>query len=201
MILELSLLWAAVLPAPAAARLSIDIYYESLCPDSTRFISQQIPPVWNALQSEIEINFNPYGLAETTVAEDGSYEFECQHGERECYGNIVQACTVAHTPDAATRTTLIVCMMSASAPDQAGPDCFAQAGIDFEPIQTCIESGEGAALHAQYGETQNAQDPRPNNVPWINLDQAHLAEYWELEEFGFLQFICDTFPLTGCSEN
>jgi hypothetical protein len=23
-----------------------------------------------------------------------SYQFECQHGERECYGNIVQACAI-----------------------------------------------------------------------------------------------------------
>jgi hypothetical protein len=40
---------------------------------------------------------------------------------------------------------------------------------------------------------QNSENPQPNNVPWINLKQEHLAEYWELEEYGLLKFICDTF--------
>ena len=30
---------------------------------------------------------------------EGGYEFECQHGPAECYGNQVQACTIAHAPD------------------------------------------------------------------------------------------------------
>ena len=28
----------------------MDLYYESLCPDSTRFISQQVPDMWAALR-------------------------------------------------------------------------------------------------------------------------------------------------------
>ena len=30
---------------------------------------------------------------------EGGYEFECQHGPAECYGNQVQACAIAHAPD------------------------------------------------------------------------------------------------------
>merc|ERR1712123_309856 len=97
------------------------------------------------------------------------------------------------TPDQDTLVNLITCMMSSSAPDQAGPACFEQSGLDYQPIMDCIESGEGAQLHADYGEAQNSETPVPNNVPWINLGQEHLAEYWELEDYGFLQFICDTF--------
>merc|ERR1712212_1444690 len=127
-----------------------------------------------------------------------SHQFECQHGERECYGNIVQACTVHYTSDQDTLVNLITCMMSSSAPDQAGPDCFQQFGVDYQPVQECIESGEGAQLHAENGEEQSGETPTPNNVPWINLDQEHLAEYWELEEYGLLQFICDTFDNIPC---
>ena len=65
--------------------------------------------------------------------------------------------------------------------------------------QDCIESGEGSKLHAENGVAQNSEDPKPNNVPWINFDQQHLAEYWELEEYGFLQFICDTFDEVNCT--
>ena len=70
-----------------------------------------------------------------TTEVDGSYQFECQHGERECYGNIVQACTVHYTSDQDTLVNLITCMMSSSAPDQAGPDCFQQFGVDYQPVQ------------------------------------------------------------------
>ena len=47
-----------------SAQLSLDIYYESLCPDSTRFISQQLGPMYEALGSDVTVNFNPYGFAE-----------------------------------------------------------------------------------------------------------------------------------------
>merc|ERR1712123_126020 len=147
-----------------ADALQIDVIYESLCPDSTRFISQQIPTMYEAIGQYVEMKFRPYGFATTTEV-DGAYQFECQHGERECNGNM----------------------------DQAGPACFEQFGLDYQPIMDCIESGEGAQLHADYGEAQNSETPVPNNVPWINLGQEHLAEYWELEEYGLLQFICDTF--------
>merc|ERR1712236_139881 len=86
--------------------LVVDIFYESLCPDSTRFISQQIPPMYEAIGQHVEIRFRPYGFATTTEV-DGSYQFECQHGERECYGNIVQACTVHYTSDQTAFKSLV----------------------------------------------------------------------------------------------
>merc|ERR1712215_175420 len=164
-----------------AEALRIDVIYESLCPDSTRFISHQIPPMYEAIGNQVTVNFRPYGFAETTEV-DGEYQFECQHGERECYGNIVQSCTIAHSPDQDTTVNLVTCMMSSSAPDQAGPACFEQYNIDYQPIMDCIESGEGAQLHANNGDHQHSQSPQPDNVPWINLDTEHLLEYWELEE-------------------
>ena len=65
---------------------------------------------------------------------DGEYQFECQHGERECAGNIVQACTIFYAPDQDTLVNLITCMMSSSAPDQAGPQCYDQFEVDYQPI-------------------------------------------------------------------
>ena len=64
--------------------------------------------------------------------------------------------------------------------------------------QDCIENGEGASLHANNGDIQNSQDPQVTNVPWSNFDGEHLLEYWELEEMGLIQFVCDTFDLPSC---
>merc|ERR1712038_1239265 len=101
--------------------LQMDLYYESLCPDSTRFISNQIPEMYAALSQEVSINFVPYGFASTTEDENGELHFKCQHGERECAGNIVQACSLYLTKDRPDdQVALITCMMSAEAPDTAG---------------------------------------------------------------------------------
>ena len=59
------LLSAAILglASVSEAALSLDLYYESLCPDSTRFISQQIGPMHAALGQDVTVNFVPYGFA------------------------------------------------------------------------------------------------------------------------------------------
>merc|ERR1711973_284865 len=141
-----------------SGKLNLDIYYESLCPDSTRFISRQVGPMHEAIGQDVEVTFVPYGFAETTEV-DGGYEFECQHGPDECYETL---------------------------------------GVDFAPVQDCLDNGEGEALHAQNGEIQNSLNPRPSNVPWSNFDGEHLLEYWELEELGLKEYICSTFQLPSC---
>merc|ERR1712024_88980 len=89
-----------LLMAPSSLlALKMDLYYESPCPDSTRFISNQVPKMWAALSQEVSINFVPYGFASTIEDEDGELHFECQHGERECAGNIVQVEIIRNTID------------------------------------------------------------------------------------------------------
>jgi len=42
----------------------VSVYYESLCPDSIRFLTNQFTPVYNQLgSSNIEVDFLPYGKA------------------------------------------------------------------------------------------------------------------------------------------
>merc|ERR1711915_376845 len=174
-------------------------YYESLCPDSTRFIADQIPETWSALKEDISINFVPYGFAKTTERPDGSYTFKCQHGERECKGNKIQACTAhlfSDNPD--TVVSLITCMMDTNAPDMAGPQCYQKQGEDYSLVEDCLSSGLGDKLHAAAGEATANYRPRIDNVPWLNFDGEHVAEYWDLETVGLLNYLCQQFQLNGC---
>merc|ERR1711973_1086985 len=184
----LSLLLLGLLSS-SSAELTLDLYYESLCPDSTRFISQQLGPMYQQLGADVTVNFFPYGFADT---------IEVEGGGAECYGNVVQACTIAHTEDRDVQVDLIVCMMSSPDPSNAGPDCFQEWSLDYQPILDCIENGEGNQLHADNGVVQNGLDPKPNNVPWSNFDGVHGAEYWELEEVGLTQYICEEYMLPSC---
>ena len=70
----LSSLVLLCLASLCSAQLSLDIYYESLCPDSTRFISKQLGPMYEALGSDVTVNFNPYGFAEVKPDSDPQYD-------------------------------------------------------------------------------------------------------------------------------
>ena len=65
-----SVVLLGLLASLCSAQLSLDIYYESLCPDSTRFISKQLGPMYEVLGSDVNVNFNPYGFAEVKLDSD-----------------------------------------------------------------------------------------------------------------------------------
>ena len=65
-------------------------------------------------------------------------------------------------------------------------------------VQVCVDGDEGGQLLADYGVEQNSQTPVPNNVPWSNFDSQHMAEYWEIEQIGLLNYVCNTFQLPSC---
>lgn len=50
-------------------QVKIDIYYESLCPDSVRFISQQLYPLYSNFKKHLDITFIPFGKSNVS--------FEC----------------------------------------------------------------------------------------------------------------------------
>ena len=70
----LSSVFLLSLASLCSAQLSLDIYYESLCPDSTRFIANQLGPMYEALGSDVDVNFNPYGFAKVKTDFDPQYD-------------------------------------------------------------------------------------------------------------------------------
>ncbi|XP_055330576.1 gamma-interferon-inducible lysosomal thiol reductase-like [Paramacrobiotus metropolitanus] len=118
----------------------LEVFYETLCPNSIAFIKNQLYPTVQQIISIVNVSMVPYGKA--TQTKDGdNWDFTCQHGPRECVGNIVESCALKYIPqnvvDPATNIprvlTLINCMETATDPSSAGPDCAKQQDIDFAP--------------------------------------------------------------------
>ena len=73
----------------------IDIYTESLCPDCIDFVEKSFEPYYKFNVPLAEVNFIPFGNArEFYNNETKKYEFECQHKEKECYGNLIETCAI-----------------------------------------------------------------------------------------------------------
>ncbi|KAK8720600.1 hypothetical protein OTU49_013216, partial [Cherax quadricarinatus] len=92
-------------------RVKIEVYFESLCPDSVHFFTHQLYPTWLDLRDIMDLVFVPFGKARATPTGTGDYEFECQHGPDECYGNKVMSCAQESLP-IHTQMEFFHCMMS-----------------------------------------------------------------------------------------
>lgn len=102
----------------------MQLYYESLCPDSISFIKNQLLPNWAEFSDFLEVEFVIYGNAVTTPDPNKrGYSFKCQHGPNECSGNMYQACLldlIKNIPeDVQKKVPVIGCIMSAPYPDKA----------------------------------------------------------------------------------
>ena len=47
--------------------MSVQVYYESLCPVSIRFIKDQLYPTWEKLGKYMEVEFVPFGKASVSI--------------------------------------------------------------------------------------------------------------------------------------
>lgn len=64
----------------------LDVYIESLCIDSKRFILDQLIPVYQALGSSVvKLNLVIFGNAQISTLDNAI--IQCQHGEAECDAN------------------------------------------------------------------------------------------------------------------
>lgn len=49
------------------SRMTLDVYYESLCPDSRNFLVNQLAPNWKSLSSFVDLRLVPFGKATVNI--------------------------------------------------------------------------------------------------------------------------------------
>nr|CAD7268837.1 unnamed protein product [Timema shepardi] len=118
-----ALLLVSLLTVHSQEKVQVTVFYESHCPYSVEFITQKLYPAYKALTSaNMDVDLVPYGFTKYSVDDDGHYQFSCQHGPSECYGNRVQACALAELSDNLDlQVEFVNCAMSSSNSSTSGP--------------------------------------------------------------------------------
>lgn len=159
---------------PSEAPVVVQVYYEALCPDSKNFVVKQLVPTYQKLPHLIDVQYVPYGKAETRQQPDGSLTFTCQHGPIECEANRIHACTIEAIRDPAIRLNLIACMIKDNMiPKEAFAQCakdFELDAVDTQKIRECGDSPHSAELLRTYGEQTAALRPKISFIPTVTLD-------------------------------
>ena len=158
----------------------IQIYIESLCPDCYFFITKSFKSFYENVKNPnlAEIEFIPYGNAQEVYnSQNKLWEFTCQHGEPECYGNLIETCAIQTLGKIKSYET-IICLESNIEEydfdfDKTLEYCMINDQTNLGLIKECVSSDIG-----NYYQHQMAlkTDKKHLWVPWVVVDGVHDIE-------------------------
>uniref|UniRef100_A0A5B7AAK2 Putative gamma-interferon-inducible lysosomal thiol reductase isoform X2 n=1 Tax=Davidia involucrata TaxID=16924 RepID=A0A5B7AAK2_DAVIN len=191
--------FSPALSPDSSEKVSLGLYYETLCPYSANFIVNYLAKIFDdGLIDIVDLNLVPWGNAKMR----GNNTFNCQHGPSECLLNTIEACAISVWPDVNEHFPFIYCIETLVY-ERKYPQwesCFEKLGLDPTPITDCYSSGYGKELELQYAAETNALQPPHTYVPWVVVDGQPLYEDYE----NFISYICKAYEgtaiPTACSD-
>lgn len=176
-------------------KLTVSVYYEALCPDSRRFILEQLLPAYELIPDIINLDLVPYGKA-STKQDNQEFTFSCQHGPTECLANKIHACAIKFiTHDHLLQLRYIACMINDNYnPELAGKKCASELHVDYSPINNCSVSNVGSVLLKGYGERTKALEPGVTYIPTVELNGKHTKRQEEVLQ-NFFSEVCKSLAI------
>ncbi|KAG7456579.1 hypothetical protein MATL_G00237290 [Megalops atlanticus] len=175
-----------------AGSVQVALYYESLCPGCRGFLTQQLFPTWTMLQDIMGVELVPYGNAQETF--DGQkYKFTCQHGEDECFGNMIETCVLNCAGSAAFQ--IISCMESAFDVLSAGEPCVKlyAPSIKWDSIMKCVKGDLGNKLMHENAQKTGALKPPHKFVPWVTINGEHTDDIQQKAMSSLFNLVCSLY--------
>ncbi|KAL5077116.1 hypothetical protein RYX36_016100 [Vicia faba] len=178
-------------PSQSHNKVSLELYYESLCPYSADFIVSYLPQVFeHDLLSIVDLKLVPWGNAKLK----GNKTFDCQHGKYECLLNTVEACAIDIWPKLDKHFSFIYCIedLALQGKRKEWESCYEKLGLDSTLVNDCYRSERGKELDLKLANETNALQPPHEYVPWVVVDGKPLYEDFE----NFVSYICKAYQGT-----
>uniref|UniRef100_A0A1B6DTG4 Saposin A-type domain-containing protein n=1 Tax=Clastoptera arizonana TaxID=38151 RepID=A0A1B6DTG4_9HEMI len=196
----LSILLIAILPGCFLKdSVKLTIFYESYCPDSITFFIDQLGPVWENFSDAILLDLVPYGFAKQEY-KNGHWHFTCQHGEKECIGNILHACSINelitshYQPKYRKLLHLVNCFMESSDQYKSAKKCCKQQKVNYKSIKKCEKSKKGENLESGYGNRTNDFIPKIEWVPTAVVNDVFNQDDQDKAMTDLASVICKYIP-------
>ncbi|XP_069783855.1 gamma-interferon-inducible lysosomal thiol reductase-like isoform X4 [Narcine bancroftii] len=139
--------------------------------------------------------------------ESGKWIFNCQHGQEECTGNMIEACLMHTLQNVKRFFPIIFCMESAPDVISAAQLCLKvyEPTVDWTEIEKCVNGNLGNKLMHQNAERTEALNPPHKYVPWILVNGVHSKELQTQAMTSLFNLVCNTYkgkkpPVCGLSE-
>ncbi|KAI1726828.1 gamma interferon inducible lysosomal thiol reductase (GILT) domain-containing protein [Ditylenchus destructor] len=167
--------------------ISLTVYMEAQCPDTTGFIKRQLLPSLDKLRStkRIDVNLIPFGKA-SCERKDDDFECTCQHGKDECELNALMNCVIdrIHSPE--QHIHIIGCIQGMNNIQNAFHTCISgHSQADW--LWTCANGRRGRYLHAISGQKTAKIGGDFNFVPWVVINGQRVNDAF----YALLENLCD----------
>ncbi|KAJ0027595.1 hypothetical protein Pint_34932 [Pistacia integerrima] len=171
-------------------KVTLSLYYESLCPYCANFIVNKLVNVFNTdLYTIVNLKMVPWGNAKI---QGTNHTITCQHGENECYLNTIHACAIDAWP-VGKHFKFIRCLETQAPKIQdteaVWRQCSDDLGLSQEPIDDCYNSGRGKQLILEYADETDALHPQHKFVPWVVVNGRALEGDYE----NYAAYVCKAY--------
>ena len=167
----------------AAPKVEVKVLVESMCPDCIAFTAKELQEFVStpSLMEITDLEIVPYGKAH--IVSENPPTFRCQHGERECYGNKVELCGLAHFPKEGLNMMNYM-QAEYNFEDETVTRCAKKSNVDGDVILACAKGDEGSELMLHAGKIT----PTLSYVPSIMVN----GEIHNDPE-KIINYVCDAY--------
>lgn len=151
---------------------SLEIYIESQCPDTTHFMRKQFYPAWQKLSGtgRVDLKVIPFGKARCTPRDD-DFSCQCQHGPGECELNQLMNCVIEEIGFPEKYVPIVNCIQGKWDMEQTKRECLSsQPQLPVNKLMECATGPRGRRLLAVSGQKTAGLQPPLDFVPWIIID-------------------------------
>lgn len=136
-------------------------------------------------------------LQETFNSQTGLWDFTCQHGDLECWGNLVHSCVIHYNPKTEQHLPFINCMEADTEDDiqTAAFKCAQKFDIPHDQISACIQTEFGNSLEHEMAVKTQALNPPHKYVPWVTLNGVHTEDIETKAMDDLVKLICDIYTV------
>ena len=182
---------------------TITIYMESLCPYCIEFITSSIKEFYEKVTKPniANIEIIPYGnTIEEYDSDTQKYTFTCQHGENECYGNLIMSCSLNILGRIKGQLNLI-CLLENIYAFNRNFDSTLEHCLNSEPsilkeIKDCVNSDISNIYQHQMAEKTGDH----LGVPWILVDGEYDEDTNDKIWTSLVDYLCGD-DKTKCFDN
>lgn len=179
-----------------APKIELALYYESLCPDCQLFIRQQLYPTYLKVSDIINLTLVPYGNAEERKIGD-KWVFQCQHGPKECEGNLIETCAISLLKDISASLPFVYCfeknIEGSEEPTTVAQSCAKSLKIDYDSIEACVSGPLGNELEHKMAAMTDALEPQHQYVPWVTVNGKHTEKIQNMAQRNLLKLVCEYY--------